>query len=166
MSFRWSMAGLASCGMQQCWSTSLIMTRIAPSTPSATTPQTVDTVSPCSTAAPTGTFSLRGTSLNSKQQPAALLTAFYLLCFVCFLSTYFTCWGSFFHTIHLTLSSLLGLEISPALEKSCIYIYIYISYLWSGSVSCFFYCCSRLISVKNGFYHKICPCTVLEEPPL
>lgn len=66
--YRWNTAGLALCGMQQCWSTSLIMMRIAPSTLSAVAHQTVDMVSPCSTAAPTGTFSPRGKSRNSKQQ--------------------------------------------------------------------------------------------------
>lgn len=64
------MVGLASSGMRPCWSMSLIMTRIVPSTPSATAHQTVDTASPCSTAAPTGTFSPRGKSLNSKQKTA------------------------------------------------------------------------------------------------
>lgn len=66
------MVVLALCGMQQCWSTLLIMMRTARSTLSATTHQTVDMVSPCSMAAPTGTFSPKGKSHivnNSQHQP-------------------------------------------------------------------------------------------------
>lgn len=69
---------MALCGMQQCWSMLLIMTRTARSTLSTTTHQTVDMVSPCSMAAPTGTFSPKGKSHESKQS-APTLTAFYLL---------------------------------------------------------------------------------------
>lgn len=61
------MAGSALCGMQPCWSMSLIMMRIVPSTPSATAHLIVDMASHCSTAAPTGTFSPRGKRHNSKQ---------------------------------------------------------------------------------------------------
>ena len=73
------MVGLALCGMQRSWSMLLIMMRIAPSTLSATMHQTVVMVSPCSTAALTGTFSLKGRSHDSKQQSAPSLIAFYLL---------------------------------------------------------------------------------------
>lgn len=64
--FRWSMAGLGSCGMQPCWSMLPSMMKTAPSTLSATTLQTVDTASPCSTVAHTGTFSPRGRSYTRK----------------------------------------------------------------------------------------------------
>lgn len=61
---RWSTVTLASCGTRQSWSTLPTTTRTAPSTPWATTPQTVATASPCSTAAPTGTFSPKGNTLT------------------------------------------------------------------------------------------------------
>lgn len=75
------MVVLASCGMQRCWSTLLIMMRTARSTPSATTHQTVDMVSPCSMAAPTGTFSPKGKShtVNNSQHQLWLHFIFCLM---------------------------------------------------------------------------------------
>lgn len=118
-SVRWSMAGSASCGTQQCWSMWPTMMKIAPSTPSAAVRPIVDMVSPCSTAAPTGTYSPRGKSHNSKQ-----------LLF-----------------ISVILSSVLGRGISPALEKSYRKINSYIfSYFCRGHVV--FYYCSKFIPAK------------------